>query len=122
MDFILEIFLLLAVALFGALIAHAALSRLTKALLWAWSPLTRDEVEVHVYQRAVYRTADPTLRPVLGAVAAAGLPFPARPQLAPSAFMRHPLTDQLDQTRRHPRIARLTAAPKPLPRRSTPVL
>jgi hypothetical protein len=70
---ILEIFLLLAVALLGALIAHAALSRLTKALLWAWSPLTRDEVEVHVYQRAVYRTADPTLRPVLGAVAAAGL-------------------------------------------------
>jgi hypothetical protein len=46
---------------------------LTKALLWAWSPLARDEVEVKVYQRAVYRTADPTLQPVVGAVATAGL-------------------------------------------------
>lgn len=70
---ILEIFLLLAAALLGALIVHAALSRLTKALLWAWSPLSRDEPEVKVYQRAVYRTADPTLRPVVGVVATAGL-------------------------------------------------
>jgi hypothetical protein len=70
---ILETFLLLVLALFGALIAHAALSWSTKALLWLWSPLARDEVEEKVYQRAVYRTADPALRPVIGMAAAAGL-------------------------------------------------
>ena len=65
--------LLLAMALSCAFLAHACLSWLLKALLWAWSPLAQGEVEAFAYQRSVYRTADLSLRPVLMVVAGAGL-------------------------------------------------
>ena len=68
-----QTFLLLAMALSCAFLAHASLSWLLKALLWAWSPLAQGEVEALAYQRAAYRTADPALRPVVLVVAAAGV-------------------------------------------------
>ncbi len=65
--------MLLGLALGGALMAHALLGRTIKALLWAWSPLASGEAEACTYQRTVYRTADPTLLPVVGLAACAGL-------------------------------------------------
>lgn len=68
-----QTFLLLAMALSCAFLAHASLSWLLKSLLWAWSPLAQGEVEAFAYQRAVYRTADLNLRPVVMVVAGAGV-------------------------------------------------
>jgi hypothetical protein len=68
-----QTFLLFAIALPCAFLAHASLSWLLKSLLWAWSPLAQGEVEAFAYQRAVYRTADRSLRPVLMVVAGAGV-------------------------------------------------
>lgn len=69
----LESLLLLGLALGGALMAHALLGRVIKALLWAWSPLASGEAEACTYQRSVYRTADPTLVPVVSVAACSGL-------------------------------------------------
>ncbi len=76
-------------ALLGALFAHALLSRVVKALLWAWAPLATDGTQTLTYQRRVYSTADPRLWPVVCVAAGAGLawgvglvwPSPASPWL-----------------------------------------
>jgi hypothetical protein len=68
-----ESLLLSGLALSGALMAQALLSRGVKALLWAWTPLACGETEACTYQRAVYRTADPALLPVVGLTLGAGV-------------------------------------------------
>lgn len=70
---VIESLLLLGLALSGAVVAHALLSKVVKVLLWAWSPLASGEAEACTYQRSVYFTSEPALLVVVGVAAASGL-------------------------------------------------
>lgn len=69
---ILQLGLLLPFLLAFGVAAHAALSRVVKAVLWAWSPLATGEPQAAVYERRVYHTAEGAMRLVIGVAAASG--------------------------------------------------
>lgn len=61
----------MAVAAAGA--AHYLGSRAVKAVLWSVSPLSTGEPQAYVYERDVWRTAEPAMLQVQGAVLGSGL-------------------------------------------------
>jgi len=69
----LQLALLLPFLLAFGVAGHALLSRVVKAVLWAWSPLASGEPEAATYERRVYHTADRAMAEVIVAAAAAGL-------------------------------------------------
>ncbi|HEX6704990.1 MAG TPA: hypothetical protein VF169_09540 [Albitalea sp.] len=65
--------LLLPFLLAFSVAGHAVVSRVVKAVLWAWSPLASGEPEAATYERRVYHTADRPMMEIVAAAAGAGL-------------------------------------------------
>ncbi|HEV7913913.1 MAG TPA: hypothetical protein VGP22_09105, partial [Albitalea sp.] len=68
-----QLALLLPFLLAFGVAGHALLSRVVKAVLWAWSPLATGEPEAATYERRVYHTADRPMTEIMALAAGAGL-------------------------------------------------
>lgn len=67
--------LTLPMAVAGAMAGHVLAARAVKAVAWSVAPLAAGEPQAYVYERDVWRTAEPGALQVVAAAAAAGLVF-----------------------------------------------
>lgn len=67
--------LTLPMSLAGAMAAHALAARAVKAVAWSVAPLAAGEPQAYVYERDVWRTAEPGALQVVAASAGSGLVF-----------------------------------------------
>ena len=67
--------LTLPMALAGAMAVHVLTAKAVKAVAWSIAPLAAGEPQAFVYERDIWRTAEPGALQVVGAAAGAGLLF-----------------------------------------------